>query len=308
MSSYIFTPVFTENFSVASNPLDPANFSTVPTYSPTRATGGTGRATTTAAVCASEYTGSLAGTLGLNTYCSFKLNHLVIGSTAEFDLLTQIQPVTGDSYLGGVLDNGDGTLQISILVEDADVGPIILATIPSYSTWAIGDVWTFANLGFNFYLFQNGNLVLQANDPAQTFTGNVVGFDFSPINTTNDVNTNLVTVGNFSIQTVGNPTAGTVGVGSFSGATIQQAFTNPSSLDIMQVVNEGLKVVWNIDKNGNQNTNPTNPTPTALMVYYGSSFAQAFSANPDSLDILQVVGQGGRVVYSVDYQGNAGTH
>jgi hypothetical protein len=223
-------------------------------------------------------------------------------------LLTQIQPVTGDSYLGGVLDNGDGTLQISILVEDADVGPIILATIPSYSTWAIGDVWTFANLGFNFYLFQNGNLVLQANDPAQTFTGNVVGFDFSPINTTNDVNTNLVTVGNFSIQTVGNPTAGTVGVGSFSGATIQQAFTNPSSLDIMQVVNEGLKVVWNIDKNGNQNTNPTNPTPTALMVYYGSSFAQAFSANPDSLDILQVVGQGGRVVYSVDYQGNAGTH
>ena len=107
---------------------------------------------------------------------------------------------------------------------------------------------------------------------------------------------------------VGPSTTGTVGIGQFFGTTFEAAFTNPESLDVVQVVNEGGKVVWNLSFNGTGASNPVSPTAGALFTYFGSSFAQAFNTNPDNLDVLQVVQPGGMAIFSVDYQGNAGSH
>ncbi len=75
--------------------------------------------------------------------------------------------------------------------------------------------------------------------------------------------------------------------GVFQGAGFSTAFTNPSSQDILQVVNEGGSVVWNLTSAGVSNTNPASPTAKALWTYFGSSLATAFT-NPSNLDILQI--------------------
>jgi len=85
---------------------------------------------------------------------------------------------------------------------------------------------------------------------------------------------------------------------------IAAAHTNPTGLDILQVVNEGGKVVWNLDINGNSNTNPAHPTNGAhLGQHFGSSFSQAFpDAAISKLDVYQIH-DGSTVVHHVDYLG-----
>jgi hypothetical protein len=71
------------------------------------------------------------------------------------------------------------------------------------------------------------------------------------------------------------------------------------------VVNEGGNVVYNVDYTGVSNTNPGNPTPgTILGKYQGPNFQNAF-LNPNNLNVLQVVRSGGKVVFYIDYLGNA---
>lgn len=66
--------------------------------------------------------------------------------------------------------------------------------------------------------------------------------------------------------------------------------------------------IWNLDYQGNENTNPANPTSNALVGRYeGQSFATAFP-NANRYNIFQIVSQGGHVVFYVDYQGNAATN
>lgn len=109
-------------------------------------------------------------------------------------------------------------------------------------------------------------------------------------------------------------TNGTV-VGVFQGSTLAAAFTNPQQLDILQVVNEGGTVVYNLDRNGVNNTNPVSPTkvggiPQALYQQNGaSSLASAFPGNAATqLDLLQVIsGVGGVLIFHVDYLGVAHT-
>lgn len=86
------------------------------------------------------------------------------------------------------------------------------------------------------------------------------------------------------------------------------AHANAKGEDLFQVINQGGKVVWNLDSAGVPHTNPTNPTATAhLGQHFGSSFATAF---PDlvasKLDIYQIH-DGSKVVYHVDYLGVAYT-
>lgn len=93
-----------------------------------------------------------------------------------------------------------------------------------------------------------------------------------------------------------------------AASTVNAAHPSNSGLDILQVVNEGGKVVWNMNSAGVVATNPTNPTSTALLGRYaGASFAAAF---PDpthaQLDFYQIT-QGSKIVYRVDYLGNAFT-
>jgi hypothetical protein len=80
-----------------------------------------------------------------------------------------------------------------------------------------------------------------------------------------------------------------------SGKNLAAAVSNPSKLDILQVVNEGGKVVWNLTSAGigTATVNPAHPTNGALLgQYFGSSFKAAFS-NPSNLDVLNVVNPNG---------------
>ncbi len=107
-------------------------------------------------------------------------------------------------------------------------------------------------------------------------------------------------------------TNGTV-IGVFQGASLAVAFTNPQGLDIIQVINDGGAVIYNLDKNGVATTNPASPSkvdnvPQALYKQFGAgSLALAFS-NPGNLDLLQVISPtGGAAVFHVDYLGAAHT-
>lgn len=101
-------------------------------------------------------------------------------------------------------------------------------------------------------------------------------------------------------------------VGVYSGTSFAATWDNPSALDILQVINEGGKVVWNCDHAGTTNTNPVSPTKTALlMTLFGSTvvaaFEGAFQAITD-LDILQIINpNGGAAVYHIDSEGTANT-
>lgn len=86
---------------------------------------------------------------------------------------------------------------------------------------------------------------------------------------------------------------------------------NSDGLDLIQVVNEGGKVIWNLSATGVATFNPANPSKkfgipqASLHQYFGNTFAQAFT-NSSNLDIFQVH-NGSKVMFHVDYQGNAFT-
>lgn len=97
----------------------------------------------------------------------------------------------------------------------------------------------------------------------------------------------------------------TIAPGQYGGNSLAQAFFNPSKLDLMQVVNEGGKVVWNLTWSGIATVNPNSSTLKAMLGRYeGQSFAAAFP-NPYSKDVLQIIGQGDNVVFWVDHTGAA---
>lgn len=103
-------------------------------------------------------------------------------------------------------------------------------------------------------------------------------------------------------------TNGTVMKGQFFGATLAACFTNPGALDLFQVINSSGKVVWTISSTGVVTTNPSTPTTYSLLApNYGSSFSNAVGLNPGNLDVLQVVNEGGAVVFHVDSLGNSYT-
>jgi hypothetical protein len=103
-------------------------------------------------------------------------------------------------------------------------------------------------------------------------------------------------------------TNGTVGAGTYfvEGLTLSAAFSNPLSLDLIQVVNKSGKIVWNLTATGSVNTNPVSPTTDALLgKYFGANFSEAFAPNPLRYDVFQVVGPSGAGIFHVDYTGAA---
>jgi hypothetical protein len=106
-------------------------------------------------------------------------------------------------------------------------------------------------------------------------------------------------------------TNGTV-FGVFSGATFAAAFTNPSQLDVFQVINEGGKCVWKCDFQGNVTVNPSTFTSSALFPeLFGATFAAALasaSQTQNPLDFIQIISPVGAVlVYHIDSAGNSHT-
>lgn len=100
-----------------------------------------------------------------------------------------------------------------------------------------------------------------------------------------------------------NPTTSTVYIGQYPGDSFSSAFFNPFKLDIVQVINEGKEVVWNLDAHGVANVNPASPTLNALLCQFeGSSFSAAFP-NMFNYDLLQVVTKGGFISFFVTSTG-----
>lgn len=107
-------------------------------------------------------------------------------------------------------------------------------------------------------------------------------------------------------------TNGTV-VGVFQGDSLAAAFPNISQLDLIQVINQGGTVVWNLNYLGVAAANPASPTtgPTGiysamLRQFFAPSLAAAFT-NLGNLDILQVMKRNYSPVFHVDYLGVAHT-
>jgi hypothetical protein len=93
--------------------------------------------------------------------------------------------------------------------------------------------------------------------------------------------------------------------------SFQSAFTNPLKLDIVQIVNQGGVVVWNLTYLGISTNNPTTWTksqtgvPIALLgQFFAPSFVEAFT-NPGQLDILQIVAPGDGMLAHTNYFGVA---
>jgi hypothetical protein len=102
--------------------------------------------------------------------------------------------------------------------------------------------------------------------------------------------------------------------GKLFGPSLVAAVTNPSSLDLIQIVGEGGNVLVNVDKAGAVHKPASAPTATALFASYltrlssSASLAQIFAdafSNPSSLDILQVVNAGGNISYWLNSAGVA---
>ena len=103
-----------------------------------------------------------------------------------------------------------------------------------------------------------------------------------------------------------------------AGASVAAAYGNvggpAQNLDILQIIDQGGKVVLNVDYLGavhNPASGATNGTRLgqfATTLASGDTtahyFANAFS-NPSLQDILQIINVGGNVSYYLDYQGVA---
>jgi len=91
---------------------------------------------------------------------------------------------------------------------------------------------------------------------------------------------------------------------------VQGAFSQNGSnqFDLLQIINpRGGQVVWKLDYTGTVTANPLSWTKdTILGRIPGANWAACFqqnNTNPYNLDILQIMDEGGAVVWLLDYTG-----
>jgi hypothetical protein len=208
-------------------------------------------------------------------------------------------------YFCGFFNNGDGTVTAALTSQSGGVDATFV------TPFAFGDVFRFAVLGNDLYVFQNG---LQVGTVAADSSA---AFGFPAITLyANDAVTD-VAITNFGGGLVSNdvtlnPTAGCVYPGIYFGSSLKTAFvSNPENQDLLQVIIAGGKVVWNLTFDGIATVNPATSSQTALLgQFFASSFNAAFStvfSNPQNLDVLQIQLPGAKVVFYVNYNGDAFT-
>ena len=314
--SLVFTPLATDNFTPNAGSLNPAHWTTftdAAVYGAARPHSGAFESTTTTfnngLTAAAAYTGV---PFPANQYVAFTLAAWSLGSNDESDWFLRMPDNSGDyGYSGDIVDNGDGiTAEIDLGYYDNTQNFITLWSNEN-AIVSQGDTFIFAIVGSTLFLYQNGVLISGAvNDPLNYYPlAGPVGLDVDPQDSATEIGLSNFTAGSAALApSPGGPaTNGAIFPGPYYGANLAAAFPH-NLLDIFQVVNEGGKIVWNLSSTGVATVNPTNPTNgTVLGQFSGSSFAQAFAYNPDQLNVFQLIGQGGAVVFHVDYQGNVGT-
>ena len=312
--SLIFTPIVTDNFTPNANPLNPAKWTTMTDstiYGTARANGGKFESTTATfnngLTAGAFYT---AASFPANQYLAVKVAAWGLGSYNESDGFLRSPDLSGDfGYSFSIIDNGDGvTGEITFGYYDNTENFVTLFDTET-AIISVGDEFVFAIVGSTLYLYQNGVLVTPPTVDPDNYYPNTgyLGINVDPQDSASETEWSTFIAGSV-IDTGGNAgpiTSLTVGVGPYQGSSLRTAFPNVQGLDIFQVINEGGRVVWNLNAVGVATNNPTKPTPgTLLGQYEGSNFQAAFP-NPYQLNIFQVISQGGSVVFYVDYQGNA---
>jgi hypothetical protein len=314
--SLVFTPLATDNFTPNAGSLNPAHWTTftdAAIYGACRPHSASLESTTATynagLIGGAVYTGI---SFPANQYITFTLTPWAIGSTNEVDWFLRMPDNSGDyGYSGDIIDNGDGiTAEIDLGYYDNTQNFITLWTNQS-AIVAQGDVFTTAVVGSTLFLYQNGVLISGAvNDPLNYYPlAGPVGLDTNPQDSATETGAASFIAGSAAlVPSPGGPaTNGAIFPGPYGGSSLATAFPH-NTLDIFQVVDEGGNIVWNLNYLGVATAEPANPTNgTVLGQFSGSSFAQAFAYNPDQLNVFQLIGQGGEVVFHVDYQGNAAT-
>jgi hypothetical protein len=69
-------------------------------------------------------------------------------------------------------------------------------------------------------------------------------------------------------------TDGSIGAGTHfvEASNLAAAFPNPRKLDLIQVVNSGGQVVWNLMPDGAVHTNPSSPMSAALLGQFSRGY------------------------------------
>jgi hypothetical protein len=297
--SFIYTPLATDNFTPNANPLNPAHWTAFTGDSNLKAQGGVCLVTTTGNFCGEAYTGV---SLPNDQYVQVTLSGWIVGDDQEANIYIRGALDLGVAGYGlALVDNSDGSSTIVIFnnVNDDTLAESDVLSIRS------GDVYLFAAIGNQLSVYQNGNLILSATD--SSFTSGLTGLETESEVSTSDITFSNFITGSVTTATPGGPiTKGAIFPGPYYGSTLATAFPN-NILDIFQVVNEGGQIIWNLNYQGVATFLPSSPTPaTRLGKFEGNTFAAAFP-NPYQLNVFQLIGQGGAVVFHVDYQGNAVT-
>jgi hypothetical protein len=101
------------------------------------------------------------------------------------------------------------------------------------------------------------------------------------------------------------------------GSTLATAYTNPSNLDLLQIVSKkGGAVLLNVDHAGAVHKPASGATGDTIIGDFATNFqssdnatvAQLFAdtfSNPSKQDIIQAINIGGNVHYYLDFQGVA---
>lgn len=162
MATYNFIQLASETFTEANaNPLPAARWRVVGGDSSDAAlqvVSNTCRATSTVSACGEVFIGV---TVPNDHYIGIKITRN-LGEVVS--LYTRLSDGDNSAYEFDIVDNGDGTADIGITwLDDTDDDSELLFENPALP-WANNDVFIAASIGSTHLLFQNGNIVAQAQD------------------------------------------------------------------------------------------------------------------------------------------------
>ncbi len=306
--SLIFTPLATDNFVPNADPINPAKwtvFTDTSVFGSPRAHTGKFESTQAAldgAVIAGAYYNAVV--VPADQYVTATLSNWTLGNNQAAVIVLRSDATGDNQCILDMIDNEDGvTAELSIEEIVNGESNFLYDNLAAIVT--AGDVFTFAVVGTTFYAYQNSRLITAIAD--HQFASGFAGLEVVAQSTLSDCEWSNFIVGSVVSAGGGPVTRGTIFPGPYYGKSLATAFPNAQKLDIMQVVNEGGSIVWNLNCIGVAATNPMSPTPgTLLGVFEGSNFAAAFP-NSYQLNVFQIVSPGGAIVFHVDYQGNAVT-
>jgi hypothetical protein len=177
------TPQATDNFTPDANPLNPTNWQQSTDmegeFEPLQALSGTCVATSDDQIDFGElWIGSVSPN---DQYVSIQLNQIVNDGASGFAGFLRSSPDMANQYEISIFSVDATHLRVlmSVFVDGAEYD---FASLESF-TYANDDVFTFVAVGSNFYVLQNGTIILHGSDT--TFSSGLLGLNIDPFTTPN---------------------------------------------------------------------------------------------------------------------------